>query len=296
MLNRNKTGLALIFWTGLDQVRWKLVFRTDFEKLSLDYRRQLKPGQFYTAIHLTIWAVQNGPGMLNRNKTGLALIFWTGLDQGRWKLVFRTDFEKLSLDYRRQIKPGQFCTAIHLTIWAVQNGPGMLNRNKTGLALIFWTGLDQVRWKLVFRTDFEKLSLDYRRQLKPGQFYTAIHLTIWAVQNGPGMLNRNKTGLALIFWTSLDQVRWKLVFRTDFEKLSLDYRRQIKPGQFCTTLLCRMVRPCRMVRASKIVFEREWGSCFGLFWTKLDTNSYLGPILKGTMANNHDNPNPDVSA
>ena len=169
----------------------------------------------------------------------------------------------------------------------------MLNRNNTGLALIFWTGLDQVRWKLVFRTDFEKLSLDYRRQIKPGQFYTAIHLTIWAVQNGPGMLNRNQTGLALLFWTGLDLVRWKLVFRTDFEKHSLDYRRKLKPGQFCTTLLCRMVRPCRMVRASKIVFEREWGSCF---WTKLDTNSYLGPILKGTMANNHDNPNPDVSA
>ena len=46
----------------------------------------------------------------------------------------------------------------------------------------------------------------------------------------------------------------------------------------------------------KIVFEREWGSCFRLFWTKLVTNSYLGPILNGTMSNNHDNPNPDVSA
>ena len=172
----------------------------------------------------------------------------------------------------------------------------MLNRNKTGLALIFWTGLDQARWKLVFRTDFEKLSLDYKRQIKPGQFYTAIHLTIWAVQNGPGMLNRNKTGLTLLFWTGMDLVRWKLVFRTDFEKHSLDYRRKLKPGQFCTTLLCRMVRSCRMVRASKIVFELEWGSCFGLFWTKPDTNSYLGPILKGTMANNHDNPNSDVSA
>ena len=169
MLNRSKTGLALIFWTGLDQVGWKLVFRTDFEELSLDYRRQIKPGQFYTAIHLTIWAVQNGPGMLNRNKTGLTLLFWTGLDLVRWKLVFRTDFEKLSLDYRRQIKPGQFYTAIHLTIWAVQNGPGMLNRNKTGLSLIFWTGMDLVRWKLVFRTDFENHSLDYRRKLKPGQ-------------------------------------------------------------------------------------------------------------------------------
>ena len=166
----------------------------------------------------------------------------------------------------------------------------MLNRNKTGLALIFWTGLVQVPWKLVFRTYFEKLSLDYWRQIKPGQFYTATHLTIWAMQNGPGMLNRNKTGLALIFWTGLNQVRWKLVFRTDFEKHSLDYRRQLKPGQFRTTLLCRMVRP------SKIVFEREWGSCFGMFWTKLDTNLYLGPILKGTMAINHDNPNPDVSA
>ena len=153
----------------------------------------------------------------------------------------------------------------------------MLNPNKTGLALIFWTGLDQVRWKLVFRTDFEKLSLDYRRQIKPGQFYTAIQMTIWAVQNGPGMLNRNKSGLKsyLLFWTGLDLVRWKLVFRTDFEKHSLDYRRKLKPGQFwfwkarrpfwtvfgdyrrklkpgqfCTTLLCRMVRPCRMVRAS----------------------------------------------
>ena len=103
MLNRNKTGLAFIFWTGLDQVRWKLVFRTDFEKLSLDCRRQIKPGQFYTAIHLTIWAVQNGPGMLNRNKTGLSLIFWTGWDQIRWKLMFRTDFEKHNLDYRRKL-------------------------------------------------------------------------------------------------------------------------------------------------------------------------------------------------
>ena len=93
------------FGTGLDQVRWKLVFRTDFEKLSLDYRRQIKPGQFYTAIHLTIWAVQNGPGMLNRNKTGLTLLFWTGMDLVRWKLVFRTDFEKHSLDYRRKLKP-----------------------------------------------------------------------------------------------------------------------------------------------------------------------------------------------
>ena len=105
MLNRNKTGLALIFWTGLDQVRWKLVFRTDFEKLSLDYRRQIKPGQFYTAIHLTIWAVQNGPGMLNRNQTGLALLFWTGLDLVRRTLVFRIDFEKHSLDYRRNSNP-----------------------------------------------------------------------------------------------------------------------------------------------------------------------------------------------
>ena len=93
------------------------------------------------------------------------------------------------------------------------------------------------------------------------------------MQNGPGIKN-------------LFEREWGSCF----------YRGQLKPGQFHTTLLCRMVRPCRMVRASKIVFEREWGSCFGLFWTKLDTNSYLGPILKGTMANNHGNPNPDVSA
>ena len=151
----------------------------------------------------------------------------------------------------------------------------MLNRSKTGLELIFWTGLDQVGWKLVFRTDFEELSLDYRRQIKPGQFYTAIHLTIWAVQNGPGMLNRNKTGLTLLFWTGLDLVRWKLVFRTDFEKHSLDYRRKLKPGQFCTTLLCRMVRPCRMVRASKIVLNGNGVPVLDCFWTKLDTNSYL---------------------
>ena len=142
--------------------------------------------------------------MLNRNKTGLALIFWTDLDQVRWKLVFRTDFEKLSLDYRRQIKPGQFYTAIHLTVWAVQNGPGMLNRNKTGLALIFWTGLDQVPWKLVFRTDFEKFSLDYSRQLKLEHFYTALHLTIWAVQNGPGMLNRDWHWYFGLIWTKFD--------------------------------------------------------------------------------------------
>ena len=221
--------------------------------------------------------------MLNRNKTGLALIFWTGLDQVRWKLVFRTDFEKLSLDYRRQLKPGQFCTTLLCRMVRPSEWSG---HQKSCLNRIsfFWTVLDQTRHKLVFRTDVE------------GTMANMHSYTFDAVQNGPGMLNRNKTGLALIFWTGLDQVRWKLVFRTDFEKLSLDYRRQIKPGQFCTTLLCRMVRPCRMVRASKIVFEREWGSCFGLFWTKLDTNSYLGPILKGTMANNHDNPNPDVSA
>ena len=142
----------------------------------------------------------------------------------------------------------------------------MLNRNKTGLALICWTSLDQARWKLVFRTEFEKLSLDYRRQIKPGHFYTAIHLTIWAVQNGPDMLNRNKTGLALIFWTGLDQVRWKLVFRADFEKLSLDYRRQLKPGQFRTTLLCRMVRPCRMVRASKSYLNGNGVPVLDCFW------------------------------
>ena len=157
----------------------------------------------------------------------------------------------------------------------------MLNPNKTGLALIFWTGLDQVRWKLVFSNDFEKLSLDYRRQIKPGQFYTAIHLTIWAVQNGPGMLNRNKTGLTLLFWTGMDLVRWKLVFRTDFEKHSLDYRRKLKPGQFCTTLLCRMVRPCRMVRASKIAFEREWGSCFGLFLDQTRHKLVFRPDIEG---------------
>ena len=151
MLNRNKTGLALIFWTGLDQVRWKLVFRTDFEKLSLDNRRQIKPGQFYTAIHLTIWAVQNGPGMLNRNKTGLALIFWTGLDQVRWKLEFRTDFEKLSLDYRRQVKPGQFRT----TLLCRMVRPCIKNRIWTGMGFLFLTVLDQTRHKLVFRTDIE---------------------------------------------------------------------------------------------------------------------------------------------
>ena len=55
---------------------------------------------------------------------------------------------------------------------------GHVNRNKTDWHSYFSTGLDQVRWKLVFRTDFEKLSLDCRRQIKPGQFYTAIHLTI----------------------------------------------------------------------------------------------------------------------
>ena len=235
--------------------------------------------------------------MLNRNKTGMALIFWTGLDQVRWKLVFRTDFEKHSLDYRRQLKPGQFCTTLLCR---------MVRPCRMVRACYIVTKRD---WHWYFGLDWTKCDGNSclgpilkssvqksRRQLKPGQFYTAIHLTIWVVQNGPGILNRNKTVLALIFWTGLDQVRWKLVFRTDFEKHSLDYRRQLKPGQFCTTLLCRMVRPCRMVRASKIVFEREWGSCFGLFWTKLDTNSYLGPILKGTMANNHDNPNPDVSA
>ena len=156
MLNRNKTGLAFIFWTGLDQVRWKLVFRTDFEKPSLDYRRQIKPGQFYTAIHLTIWAVQNGPGMLNRNKTGLSLIFWTGLDQIRWKLMFRTDFEKHSLDYRRKLKTR---TVLHdPTVQngpPMQNGPGILNRIWTGMGFLFWTVLDQIRHKLVFRTDIE---------------------------------------------------------------------------------------------------------------------------------------------
>ena len=156
MLNRNKTGLAFIFWTGLDQVRWKLVFRTDFEKLSLDCRRQIKPGQFYTAIHLTIWAVQNGPGMLNRNKTGLSLIFWTGLDQIRWKLMFRTDFEKHSLDYRRKT---QTRTVLHdPTVQngpPMQNGPGILNRIWTGMGFLFWTVLDQIRHKLVFRTDIE---------------------------------------------------------------------------------------------------------------------------------------------
>ena len=153
MSNRNKTGLAWIFWTGLDQVRWKLVFRTDFEKLSLDYRRQIKPGQFYTAIHLTIWAVQNGPGMLNRNKTGLSLIFWTGMDLVRWKLVFRTDFEKHSLDYRRKLKPGQFCTTLLCRMVRPWSGHQKLYLNWNGF--LFWTVLDQTRHKLVFRTDIE---------------------------------------------------------------------------------------------------------------------------------------------
>ena len=122
----------------------------------LDYRRQIKPGQFYTAIHLTIWAVQNGPGMLNRNKTVLTLIFWTDLDQVRWKLVIRTDFEKLSLDYRRQLKPGPFCTTLMCRmVRPCGNGPGNKIRIWTGMGFLFWTVLDQTRHKLVFRTDIE---------------------------------------------------------------------------------------------------------------------------------------------
>ena len=237
---------------------------------------------FVMATHLRIHIFRELSGMKSHHKTALGIMLCSFADHVRYQLVFENDtdtnwclapilkgtmaksngnsclgfiFQKHSLEYRRQIKPGQFCIAIHLTIWAVQNGPAMLNRNKTGLAFIFWTGLDQVLWKLMLRTYFQKHSLEYRRQIKPGQFCIAIHLTIRAVQNGPGMLNRNKTGLALIFWTGLDQVRWKLVFRTDFEKHSLDYRRQLKPGRFCTTLLCRMVRPCTWVIGRPIARE-----------------------------------------
>ena len=90
----------------------------------------------------------------------MGFLFWTVLDQTRRKLVFRIDIERDNGQQPRQPKPGRFCIAIHLIIYAVQNGPGMLNRNKTGLALIFWTGSDQFRWKHELRTDFEKLSLD----------------------------------------------------------------------------------------------------------------------------------------
>ena len=165
----------------------------------------------------------------------------------------------------------------------MQNGPGIWNGIGTRHGFVFLIVLCLAWWKLMFRTDIEGDNDQWPQQIKPGQFYTAIHLTIWAVQNSPGMLNRNKTGLALIFWTGLDQVRWKLVFRTHFEKHSLDYRRQLKPGQFCTTLLCRMVRPCRMVRACYIVTKRDWHWYFGLVWTKCDGNSCLGPILKSSV-------------
>ena len=70
----------------------------------------------------------------------------------------------------------------------------------------------------MFRTDFEKHSLDYRRKLKTR---TVLHdPTVQngpPMQNGPGILNRIWTGMGFLFWTVLDQIRHKLVFRTDIE-------------------------------------------------------------------------------
>ena len=103
----------------------------------------------------------------------------------------------------------------------MQNGPGNWNGIGTRHGFVFLIVLCLAWWKLMFRTDIEGDNDQWPQQIKPGQFYTAIHLTIWAVQNSSGMLNRNKTGLVLIFWTGLDQVRWKLVFRTHFEKHTL---------------------------------------------------------------------------
>ena len=104
------------------------------------------------------------------------------------------------------------------------------------MGFLFWTGLDQIRRKLMFRTDFEgDNSLDYTTTT---QTRTVLHSYTTVqngppMQNGPGILNRIWTGMGFLFWTVLDQIRHKLVFRTDIEKGTMAIvPRQPKPGQF----------------------------------------------------------------
>ena len=183
------------------------MFRTDFEKLSLDCRRQIKPGQFHTAIHLTIWAVQNGPGMLNRNKTGLSLIFWTGLDQIRWKLMFRTDFEKHSLDYRRQLKTRTVLPRPYCAEWSAHaEWSGHLKSYLNGNGVLVLDCFGPNSTQTLFRTDLKGTMANNHDNPNPTFLHSYTNRA-----NGPG------TGLAFIFWTGLDQVRWKLVFRTDMK-------------------------------------------------------------------------------
>ena len=85
------------------------------------------------------------------------------------------------------------------------------------------------------------------------------------------------------------------MFRTDFEKHSLDYRRKLKPDSSARPYCAEWSAHAEWSGHLKS-YLNGMGFLFWTVLTKFDTNSYLGPILKGTMANNHDNPNPDVSA
>ena len=85
------------------------------------------------------------------------------------------------------------------------------------------------------------------------------------------------------------------MFRTDFEKHSLDYRRKLKPDSSARPYCAEWSAHAEWSGHLKSYLNGNGVPVLD-YLDQLDTNSYLGPILKGTMVNNHDNPNPDVSA
>ena len=161
----------------------------------------------------------------------------------------------------------------------------MLNRNKTGLSLIFWTGLDQIRRKLMFRTDFEKHSLDYRRKLKPG---LVLHdPTVQngpPMQNGPGILNRIWTGMGFLFWTVLDQIRAQTRIVGPILKGTMaNNHDNPNPDSSLHSYTFDNISRAEWSGHVKSKTKRDWHSYFGLVWTKFDGNSCLGPILKSSV-------------
>ena len=118
------------------------------------------------------------------------------------------------------------------------------------------------------------------------------------------MKTNHITALGIMLCSFADHVRYKLVFENDtdtnsclgpiFKGKMANTHDNTEPENFIQLYIWQY-RPGRTVRASVMVLERDGGSCFLLFCDKLDGNSCLGPILKETMANNHNNSNPDVS-